>query len=144
MTKSLVRSNRSYFQGIGYSNESHTVQGILRLKHCRHFSSFQRIQRPLRSPGTSDRFYIFGGTINRQIGTSRILSGVGHFLKIRYLVLTSAVGGGITLNKVKSNLYWWFVMKFCPSLSKYYCNKSFVFCFRLMNLGRNICRTLVG
>ena len=105
----LVQSNRNYFQGIGHSGESHAVQGILKLKlassnHCRHFSSFQRIQRPLRSPGTSDRFYIFGGTITRQIGTSRLLGGVGRFLKIRYLVLTSAVGGGITLNKVKHSL----------------------------------------
>ena len=103
--KSLIRNNRNYFQGIRYSSEPHTVQRILRLKHCRHFSSFQRVQRPLRSQGTSDRFYIYGGTINRQIGSYRILRGVGRFLKIRYLVLTSAVGGGITLNKVKSSLH---------------------------------------
>ena len=42
--------------------------------------------------------------MHRHIGSWRVLGRVKHFLKIRYLVFTGAVGGGITLEKVEYSL----------------------------------------
>lgn len=78
------------------------LKRVLRLKnqkhHCRHFSTLQRIHRPLTTQ-RSNKFKILG-SFTKQMSTSRILAAAGRFLRIRYIVLGSAVGGGVTLNKV--------------------------------------------
>ncbi len=88
------------------SHQYHILhRNILRLNSTQnlqifHFSTLNHIPRPLPSNGHRYRFFINGGLCVRSMSTSRILGGIGRFLKVRYLVLTSAIGGGVTLNKV--------------------------------------------
>ena len=58
-----------------------------------------RIPRNINGVPNPHRYYVFGGGIGRRHigGLARV---VGRFLKLRYLILTSAVGGGVAASKV--------------------------------------------
>lgn len=104
-SKSLVVPVRTYSQVLALRQSQQSVRNLLRLREgCRHFSSMQSVRRPLTARTSADRFFIFGGTFKKHMSTSRIVGTVSRFLRLRYLVLTSAVGGGITLNKVRCEI----------------------------------------
>ncbi|XP_064612015.1 dynamin-like 120 kDa protein, mitochondrial [Liolophura sinensis] len=95
----------SYLPNFGTRSRSlHADRNVssLALVRCRSFqgallSPYPRIS-PLRS---SLLLYVYPGRIHvRELGSvGRLIGGLGRFLRLRYLILTSAVGGGVTLSR---------------------------------------------
>ena len=78
------------------------------LQKCYYFQI--RPTNVLTQYANKNRFFVYGGTLSlggprRDIGGAARAGArmAGKILKIRYLILTSVVGGGVALNKVIKN-----------------------------------------
>ena len=63
-------------------------------------SSINKIRPPLRNDFLIAKTVFYKGGSRNAGGFGRIFGSVGRFLKLRYLLLTGAVGGGVAVNQV--------------------------------------------
>ncbi|XP_052759865.1 dynamin-like 120 kDa protein, mitochondrial isoform X1 [Mya arenaria] len=63
------------------------------------FSSVHKIARPLKTEFLVPKELIYKNSYRNASGMGRMLGSIGRFLKIRYLVLTGAIGGGVAANQ---------------------------------------------
>lgn len=77
---------------------------ISNLQLSRSYTIF-RIRGPVSTREQFLRNVLLSGGSHRQMsGVVRIFSGLRRFLKVRYLILTGAVGGGVAANQVMATL----------------------------------------
>lgn len=77
---------------------------ISNLQHSRSYTIF-RIRVPVTSQAQFLRNVLqSGGSYRQMSGVVRLFSGLRRVLKVRYLILTGAVGGGVAANQVTWSL----------------------------------------
>ena len=81
---------------VPYGRDALSNTSILQL---RFFSTIRQIPRSPSAYININRFFVFS-LPSRNMSAFRALGAVGRFLKIRYLVFASAVGGGYTVHQV--------------------------------------------
>jgi hypothetical protein len=75
----------------------------LHVSNVQQFRSYTiwRIKGPMPTNSQLLRLALQSGANYRQMsGMSRLFLGLGRFLKVRYLILTGAIGGGVAANQV--------------------------------------------
>ena len=83
------------------------------LRQSRSYTIF-RIRGPNTARDLLLRHVLQPGGSHRQMsGVVRLFSGLRRFLKVRYLILTGAVGGGVAANQVRRRMVLVMVM-ICP------------------------------
>jgi len=96
--KALVK-NRSQLCAFSRAKSEHSHAAFNLMLVQRY--SMLHVCRP-RQLVNPNRFFFYGET-KRHFIAGRTAKMLGRFLKIRYLVITSAVGGGITMQRVSIN-----------------------------------------
>jgi hypothetical protein len=79
----------------------HTIraQGCLKNLHV----GTQKVERPLLRVILGPQIVLCTQQMRHMGGFSRFMGSVGRFLRVRYLIFTGAIGGGLAVNQVSEN-----------------------------------------
>lgn len=99
--RTQTSANTAVLRDIVSKTQTHRQILALQPRNVYQICNFSalRIARPiLRAPSSPYKVIVFSQRDMSVIG--RLAGGFGRFLRVRYLILTGAVGGGVAVNKV--------------------------------------------